>query len=74
MEARSVDVPAGMTMLGETFQPGPSSLAAVAPVPVEARPPPPCSPVGFSAVIDLVRPCEPVLISQSPDNTVLLSV
>src|SRR5215467_1553697 len=43
-------------MLGETFHPGPSSLAAEAPVPAVAAPPRPRSPVGFSGLTDLLRP------------------
>src|SRR5262245_20078868 len=48
--------PAGTSMLGETFQPGPSSRAAPAPVPSVAAAPRPFSPVGFSGLTDLLRP------------------
>ena len=37
---------------GETFQPCPRSRAALAPVPVVARPPCPLAPVKFSGLID----------------------
>ncbi|MGW7257387.1 hypothetical protein [Streptomyces sp. NPDC054834] len=43
-----------MSMLGEIFQFGPSLLAATAPVPSVARPPPDSAPVKFSALMDLL--------------------
>jgi len=46
--------PAAIVTDGDTFQPRPSSLAALAPVPVVAPPPAPFSPVGFSGLIERV--------------------
>src|SRR5256886_6729032 len=43
-----------LPILGETFQPWPSSRAAAAPVPSVALPPCPLAPVGFSALIERV--------------------
>src|SRR5215470_18219104 len=48
--------PDGISMLGETFQPRPSSRAAAAPVPSLAIPPEPLAPVGFSALTERLRP------------------
>ena len=52
MSASTAVVPGAMSMLGEIFQPGPSLLAATAPVPSVARPPPDSAPVTFSALMD----------------------
>src|ERR1035438_401595 len=41
-----------ITILGLNFQPGPSSLAGPAPVPVVALPPSPFSPVKFSGLME----------------------
>src|SRR5262249_27258481 len=48
--------PAGISILGETFQPRPRSRAAPAPVPSVAMPPEPLAPVGFSALTERLRP------------------
>src|SRR5215469_12632506 len=56
MSARVTALPAGIWMLGETFHPTPSSLAAAAPVPSEAAPPAPLPPVRFSALTERLRP------------------
>jgi hypothetical protein len=42
-------------MLGDTFHPTPRSRAGPWPVPAAASPPRPASPVGFSALTDLLR-------------------
>ena len=48
--------PAVISTDGDTFQPGPRSLAAAAPVPVVAPPPAPLPPAGFSGLTERDRP------------------
>src|SRR6185437_4015522 len=48
--------PAAISTDGDTFQPGPRSLAAAAPVPVAAPPPALLPPAGFSGLTERDRP------------------
>ena len=58
MLANSTTLLPGRWMQGETFQPGPNSRAATAPVPSVAMPPCPLPPVGFSELIERVSALE----------------
>ena len=58
ISARVALLSGAMWMLGETFQPWPSSRAAAAPVPCVARPPCPGAPPGFSGLIERVTASE----------------
>src|SRR6266699_3371759 len=54
MSARVAVLCGAITMEGEIFQPCPRSRAAFAPVPSDAIPPRPFSPVKFSALMERV--------------------
>ena len=73
MSARVKVLLALMCTDGETFQPCPSSRAALLPVPSVAIPPLPFSPLKFSGLIDrvlaLLRRARPLSVLFSPLNS-----